>query len=411
MTSFPARIERRARWVLDQIGALETGFGDDIPYREEAWERVERGERPARASGGVEPADLGVELAAAFYDLARVEERGGPRDEHNRFLSAYSALDPLDPPLERLRRRLRVEPRRWLGARFAVALSTDVDVPWRWTRRGILGSAARLKGDLLHGRPAAALRETRALAAMPAHKLRGTDPYWRFEKITTRLRRRGARSTFFLMSGHRHAADGPAPERYDELRPRLVETLLSCEAEIGLHGSYTAAADDTQLAAEAERLRDLAGTVRGHRFHYLRVDPHRNLRVLDRLGLGYDSSLGFPDQIGFRAGIARPFRPWDFEEERPLDLIEIPLAVMDATLAEEHYLGLTARAAEPLLLALLDWASENSAAFSVLWHPDSFDPAQARGWDRLYFRFVDAVIERGGICLSCGDLAAEAAAI
>lgn len=408
MTSIPALVERRARWVLDQVGATEIGFGDDIPYREQAWEQVERGERPV--SSGDED-DLGVALAAGFFDLARVEERGAPRDEHGRFLSAYSSLDPLDPPLERLRRRLGAKPRRWLGARFAVALSTDVDIPWRWTRRGILGSAARLKGDLLHGRPAAALREARALATMPAHKLRGSDPYWRFEKITARLRRRGARSTFFLMSGHRHAADGPTPERYDELRPRLVETLLECEAEIGLHGSYTAAEDEGQLATEAERLRDLAGAVRGHRFHYLRADPHRNLRVLDRLGFGYDSSLGFPDAPGFRAGIARPFHPWDFEAGRPLDLIEIPLAVMDATLAEERYLGLTAREAEPRLLALLDWAGENSAAFSVLWHPDSFDPAQARGWDRLYFRFLDAVIERGGICLSCGDLAAEAAAI
>jgi peptidoglycan/xylan/chitin deacetylase (PgdA/CDA1 family) len=396
----PEEVERRARWVLDTIGATEIGFGDDVAYSAQAWEQVARGERPE-----------GDDLAAAFFDLARVEELNGRRDEHGRFLGAFSSLDPLDPPLERLRRKLGVEPRRWGGARFAVALSTDVDVPWRWTRRAVLGSAARFKGAALKGRARAAYSEARALAAVPLHKLRGSDPYWRFEQVTAELNRRGARSTFFVMAGHRHSADGPAPELYDRLRPRLVKTLLECGAEVGLHGSYTAADDPSQLALEAERLRDLAGEVTGHRYHYLRLDLQRNLAAIQKLGFSYDCSLGFPDRPGFRAGIAQPFRPWDFGADRPFDLIEIPLAVMDATLLEERYLGLSARQAEPRLLTLLDWARDNGGAFSFLWHPGSFDPAQARGWDKLFFRLVEAVQERGGVCLSCGDLAAEAAAV
>jgi len=399
----PAQIERRARWVLDTIGATELGFGDDVPYDERAWRDVARGKRP----GGDDPA---AAVAGAFFDLARVEELDGRRDEHGRFLAAYSSLDPLDPPLERLRRRLGVEPRRWGGARFAVALSSDVDVPWRWTRRAALGSAARLKGAVLKGRGRAAWREARALAAVPLHKLRGSDPYWRFEQVTGELKRRGAGSTFFVMAGHRCPADGPSPELYDRLRPKLVQTLQDGGAEIALHGSYTAADDPAQLAREAERLRNLAGRVSGHRFHYLRLDPQRNLGAIEKLGFTYDCSLGFPDQPGFRAGIAQPFRPWDFETERPFDLIEIPLAVMDATLAEEHYLGLSARQAEPRLLQLLDWVQENGGAFSLLWHPGSFDRSQG-GWNKLYFRLVEAVQERGGVCISCGELAAEAAAV
>jgi peptidoglycan/xylan/chitin deacetylase (PgdA/CDA1 family) len=386
--------------VLDTIGATELGFGDDVRYDEQAWAQVARGERPE--------AD---DLAAAFFDLARVEELNGRRDEHGRFLAAFSSLDPLDPPLERLRRKLGVEPRSWGGARFAVALSTDVDVPWRWTRRAVVGSAARFKSAVLKGHARAAAREARALAAVPLHKLRGSDPYWRFEQVTAELRRRGARSTYFVMTDHRHPADGPSAELYDRLRPRLVETLLEGGAEVGLHGSYTAADDPAQLALEAEQLRDLAGEVKGHRYHYLRLDMQRNLAAIQRLGFGYDCSLGFPDRPGFRAGIAQPFRPWDFAAERPFDLVEIPLAVMDTTLAEERYLNLSVRQAEPRLLELLDWARENGGAFSLLWHPGSFDPAQAGGWSRLFFRLVEAVQERGGVCLSCGELAVEAAAV
>ena len=128
----PASIERRARWVLDSIGATDVGFGDDVPYDADAWERVERGERPE-----------GDDLAEGFFHLARVEEKNaGPRDEHGRFRAEWSCLDPLDPPLERLRRRLGVASaggstlHRCADARRRHALALDADRPARRALRG-----------------------------------------------------------------------------------------------------------------------------------------------------------------------------------------------------------------------------------------------------------------------------------
>jgi hypothetical protein len=384
----PAAVERRARWVLDSIGATELGFGDDLPYDAHGWEQVERGELPDD------------ELAAGFFHLARVEERNAPRDEHGRFRAEWSRLDPLDPPLERLRTRLGLS-----GRTFTVALTHDVDNPWRWTRIGLRGSAARLKRNVLQARLAPALREATALAAAPVHRVRGTDPNWRFREIVAEERRRGAHgSTFFVLAGHHDPHDGPSPETYDELRPELVETLREAGAEIGLHGSYAAAADPALLAEEKAGLEALAGPVLGHRYHYLRGDPHRNLA---RLPFRYDTTLGFPDAVGFRSGIARPFHPWDFERDAPADVLEIPLAAMDATLAEDRYLGLSAKRAEPRLNALLDWAAANGAAFSILWHPDRFDPLSSGGWDRLYSRVLDGVQARGGTCVSAGELSSH----
>jgi hypothetical protein len=394
----PERVERKARWVLDTLGAGHVRLGEELRYDADAWGDVERGKRPARD-----------ELAQAFFDLARLEEIGAPRDEHGRFTTASSLVDPLDPPLERLRRRLGAEPPRLFGARFAVGLSHDVDIPWRWTAIGVRGAAARLKGHMLAREPRRALREARALAAVPAHKARRTDPNWRFREIVGEERSLGAASTFYVLGAHRHPADGAAPQTYERLRPRVVETLLGYGAEVGLHGSYTAADNPVQLGREYEHLKRLAGTVavRGHRYHYLRVDPHRNLAVLAEQGLGHDSSLGFGDAVGFRAGIAYPFQPWDVRADEPLDLVEVPLAVMDATLAEERYSGLSARQGEPVVMRLLDWAAEHGGGFSILWHPDRFDPWTAAGWDRLYFRVVEAVRDRGGVCVSVAALADE----
>jgi peptidoglycan/xylan/chitin deacetylase (PgdA/CDA1 family) len=390
----PQRVERRSRWVLDAIGARDIAIGDGVPYRPEAWGAIERGERPE-----------GDPVAEGFYDLARIEELGARLDEHGRFGALWSSLDPLDPPLERLRRELGVAPPSWDGATFAVALTHDVDSVRRWTPIGLRGAAARLKADLLGKRGRAAAREAKALALAPVHKLRGTDPNWRFEQIVEQTRSHGAAGcTFFVLGGHGDPHDGAAPEVYERLRPRLVELLRALDVEIGLHGSYRTARDPLRLAGEKQRLDQLGARVVGHRYHYLRVDPHHNLEALAGLRLRYDSTLGFADSLGFRAGIARPFHPWDLEIDEPLDIVELPLAVMDVTLAEPRYLGAAPRSAWPLLERLLDWAAENHAGFAVLWHPDRFDPPTAGGWDRLYFRFIDGVNERGGRCMSAADL-------
>lgn len=378
----------RARWVLDTLGGRDLALGGDLPYVPEAWESVERGELPEDDA-----------IAEAFFHLARVEEIRGARDERNRFPAGASCLDPLDPPLERLRRELGLEsPRYYGGARFAVALTHDVDNPWRWTKAGIRAAAGRLKrGEL---------SQAAALARVPVHKLRGTDPFWRFREVACEEREHGARgSTFFVMARHEHRADGAS---YADRRANVVEEILGAGGEVGLHGSYTAAEDMEKLAAEAKEVGRLAGgAVAGHRYHYLRIDPHRNLVPLGALGLKYDATLGFPDAIGFRAGIAHPFRPWDFAREEPASIVEVPLAVMDATLAEARYQGLSAAAAKPQLIALLDWAAEHGGGFSILWHPDRFDAPSARGWDRLYFEVLDEVKARGGVCMPAGELASS----
>ena len=85
----PDGVERRARWVLDSIGATELGLGDDVGYDERGWEQVEQGVRPD------DP------LALAFFELARLEERGAERDAHGRFPSSVM------PPPRRPRAKSR----------------------------------------------------------------------------------------------------------------------------------------------------------------------------------------------------------------------------------------------------------------------------------------------------------------
>ena len=186
------------------------------------------------------------------------------------------------------------------GARFAVALTHDIDTPWRWTRRACSARPPAPRAAALRREPREAAREAAALALAPVHRLRGTDPNWSFAAMARIERARGFASTSFVLAGHHDPHDGAAPEAYAARRAAVVGTLLAQGDEVGLHASYTAG-EHPEPASPGERqaLDALAGVpVQGSRFHYLRLRWHQAMRELDALGLDYDSSLGYAERVG-----------------------------------------------------------------------------------------------------------------
>ncbi len=240
-------------------------------------------------------------------------------------------------------------------------------------------------------------------------RLRGTDPNWSYEQIAAIERAHGGRSTYFVMAGHHVAADGPDPAAYDRLRPAIVAQIAAQGDEVGLHPSYTASEHPGRIAEERARLAALTGAaVPGMRFHYLRHDAHATLPALERLGFAYDSSQGYGDAIGLRAGFSFPYRPYHVADDRPLHLVELPLAVMDATLAEQRYLGLPPAAGLEHTLGLLERVAAVGGTVAILWHTDRFSREYARGWDRVYADVLAWVAERGGRLVTAAAAVAAA---
>ncbi|MBN2204997.1 MAG: hypothetical protein JW767_08245, partial [Thermoleophilia bacterium] len=112
--------------------------------------------------------------------------------------------------------------------------------------------------------------------------------------------------------------------------------------------------------------------------------------------LDYDSSLAFAEHEGFRCGTALPFHPYLLAEERPLRLVELPLAIMDTTLHQPQYRAMTAPAAEGAARAVLERVRESGGAVALLWHNMRFDRRAAEGYDEVYWRLVDWVLAGGG---------------
>jgi len=292
------------------------------------------------------------------------------------------------------------------GGRFAVALTHDVDNVKRWTARGLGGALKRAAQAALANDFARARWEAFGLARALAWDMpRGADPYWTFPDLLEREDRAGVTSTFFVIASHGAAIDGARPEVYHERMPRLARLLRRHAREVGLHGNQRDRDDAAALREDRAVLAERVGTtVDGMRYHYLRCLYHETLPLLDGEGFVYDTSLAFGEHEGYRCGFSHPFHPYDLAHDRPLALVELPLAVMDSTLQERHYRALAAPDAREAALAALRPLTRSRGAAALLWHHNRFDPYVGRGYGPVYWDLLDWIRRHGGVATSAIDI-------
>ncbi|MCX6373785.1 MAG: hypothetical protein NTX16_12070 [Actinobacteria bacterium] len=289
---------------------------------------------------------------------------------------------------------------------FAVALTHDVDNLWRWTPRGFAASGVRGARALHHGDRGALRRELGDLREWATvHLPRRSDPFWTFPRLLGGEDERGVTSTFYIIASHSHRQDGNQPGTYRRRIPAALDMLRRGRREVGLHGNDA----DRRSAAALRRdrgdlARRAAADIAGVRYHYLRCLYHETLRLVEDAGFTYDTSLAFAEHEGFRCGASFPFHPYDLEAERPLRLLELPLAIMDTSLMGRRYRALDAAGAERACRDLLSRVRAGGGGVAVLWHNNRFDRRSAQGYDDVYWRLVDWARAEGGLVTSAGEI-------
>jgi hypothetical protein len=295
-------------------------------------------------------------LGSIFFMLTRYEEVVRRlRDEHERF-PAYASLGTLEGFTERpvadeytdllwagLQATWPHLTRR--GSTYRLRLSHDVDQPWAAVDQPVPLVVRSIGADLFErADPALAITRSRALLAARSGRI-SHDPFDTFELLMTTSEERGLRSTFYFMTG---GTSVPLDGRYrieDLPIGQLLRTIHDRGHEIGLHASYDSYDRPDQMSQEFEALKAACRAVGveqgswGVRQHYLRFEAPLTWRIQELAGFEHDSTLGFADQVGFRAGTAREFQVFDVREGRALNLRERPLILMDASLL--GYMGLS----------------------------------------------------------------------
>jgi hypothetical protein len=278
------------------------------------------------------------------------------------------------------------------GYKFIACLTHDVDHPSLRSHkcdhtavgflyRAIFGSLVNLitsRGTLRQ-----LLRNWWAAAKLPLVYLGIAKDFWldftRYLKLDA-----GHPSTFYFIpfKGERGRLDnGLAPRRraadYDvrDLRVQLQE-LAAAKCELALHG-IDAWRDVARARAESERIRQMTGHGNGGiRMHWLYFDEE-SPATLDSAGFNYDSTVGFNDTVGFRAGTTQVYKPLNSS-----GLLELPLHVMDTALFYPTYLNLRPNEAMDQVRAIIADAVRFGGCITINWHDRSISPE--RCWDGFY---------------------------
>ena len=173
-------------------------------------------------------------------------------------------------------------------------------------------------------------------------------------------------STLFAVSRHGDRRD---PDyRLEDIFARLAEAARR-GFSVGLHGSYRSVMEDRSLPLEAQVLAThLYAAPIATRQHWLRFRRHADLfNEIERAELLCDSSLGFPDMVGFRNGASFAFPPYDFANERPHGFLEVPLVLMDGSV-EAAARTLSANPQQLAEEVLGESRKYGWGGISILWH-------------------------------------------
>jgi hypothetical protein len=145
----------------------------------------------------------------------------------------------------------------------------------------------------------------------------------------------------------------------------------------GVHGSYNSYDNHQMLREEREKLNGATNI----RQHFLRFNIKSTWEEQEVAGFTRDWSLGFAEAPGFRAGTSHAFKPYSFIQKKALGITVEPLLLMDVSLTEKKYLGLSST--EQMLVKarpIFDACEKYGGHFNVLFHNPIVLDAQVKAF-------------------------------
>lgn len=336
-------------------------------------------------------------IASSYFLLSRYEEiqKRDIRDKHGRFPGKeslpYKAGFIHRPIVEEYGKLLR----HWLRKACVhipepqpelqkIWLTHDVDAPF------FCRSLRNICRETLKG---IGFRKALKLYQGPLEK----DPYytfpWMLEQDSLVKNRFGDRChiLFFLKAGGRHANDKPHYQVRSHDIQKLLHLFKKNKALLGLHSSYEAGIYPDLIPEEKMRLEHdwKLENIHLNRHHYLASREPEDLTKLIKAGITDDFTMGYADVSGFRLGTCRPVK-WINPMTRQLTSLTLhPLSVMDCTLSESQYMGLSPDEAYQYCAGLVREIRQHRGEIVWLWHNTSFAGTESDYHKKLYVRLLN----------------------
>ena len=242
----------------------------------------------------------------------------------------------------------------------------------------------------------------KAAFSLPFVYLGLTPDFWKTFRRYRELED-GSPSTFFVIPRRNDpgvGAKGLAPSRraahysLEEIGGEL-QTLLSEGCEVGVHG-IDAWCDAPKGRLEREAIQSATCKPEiGVRMHWLYFNKE-SPALLETAGFSYDSTVGYNQTVGYRAGTTQVFRPLGADR-----LFELPMHVMDTALFFPDYMNLKPSQARVILDDMVANCVRFGGVLTVNWHDRSIAPE--RLWDQTYRELLDGLRRQGAWFATAGQ--------
>jgi peptidoglycan/xylan/chitin deacetylase (PgdA/CDA1 family) len=329
-----------------------------------------------------------------LWDLYTKKEEYGTiqLDRYGRFSSQSSSQKKIESPeISQFLFEQGWVPEYPDNKKFAVCLTHDVDEiypPWHHMFSSCISSLMKFR-----------LRECNN-QWLWKFKGKESSPYWNFREIMNLERKYDAKSTFYFLATDRDVLRF----RYslDDLKDELG-FIHDSGWEIGLHGGYYSYDNADEIIKEKKRIELLINSeITGYRSHYLRFRVPDTWKVLIEAGFTYDSTFGYADRMGFRNGTCYPFNPYDVQEKKELDILEIQMNSMDTTLFDtsRNYQDRWMR-----MKHLIDTVMGYNGVITINWHSTAFNCPFMAQREQMYKDILEYCYQKNAWMTNGSDLA------
>ncbi len=319
-------------------------------------------------------------FAMIFYMVSRYEEYlPFDADQHERFSASQSLAfkhNFLDKPIVHIwanyLKKIILEQFPFIKFgqnRFKIQPSYDIDIAWAFKNKGFKRQIGGMFKSFI-GQGESLNQRLKIIAG------KSQDPFDTFDYLNSVNDRFEIPAKYFILIGDYGEFDKNTSHKNADFIKLLKK--INEKYQIGIHPSYPSNFDINQLTIEQKRLEKIIEKpIIRSRQHYLKLKFPDTYQRLIAIGIKEDYSMGFHDQIGFRAGITIPFYWFDLSKNVTTNLKIFPFQIMDVTL--KQYLNLSLIEAIQSIDLIKKEIKKVDGEMTYLWHNSSF--YEKEGWD------------------------------
>ncbi|HLV31784.1 MAG TPA: hypothetical protein VKY57_09470 [Chitinispirillaceae bacterium] len=177
----------------------------------------------------------------------------------------------------------------------------------------------------------------------------------------------------------------------------IITELQANGDEIGVHG-IDSWHDEHKGKEELKQITSLTGySSAGIRVHWL-CSFEDTPKIIEAAGYDYDSTTGYNEIPGFKAGTFQPHIPPGCSS-----LLEIPMHIQDCTLFYPERMNLTEKEVYPVFDKFIKLCSNMGGVLTCLWHQRS--PGPERNWGNAYKFLIMKIKNSNGYFATCMQIA------